>query len=127
MQHLRPIERWLGKFGQPSEWISCLTAAMVPRSRGEHDEANPPDTPPRPQGEGGFGCHQGREDAGPWAKLFDVRPHQITAWKARVQWGRRPTCLALALLLPRLRRCRGHFSQRGFDHSLHRRRAAGCQ
>jgi len=32
------------------------------------------------------------------AKLFDVHPHQITAWKAQLQEGA-PGCLALALLL----------------------------
>jgi len=36
-------ERWLGKFGQADEWISCLTAAKLPRIRREHDEANAPD------------------------------------------------------------------------------------
>jgi hypothetical protein len=37
------IERWLGKFGQPVKWISCLTAAMMPQTRRDHDKANPPD------------------------------------------------------------------------------------
>ena len=37
------IQRWLGKFGQSDRWISCLTAAMLPRIRSEHDEANTTD------------------------------------------------------------------------------------
>ncbi len=40
---LRLTERWLGKFGQSDRWISCLTAAMLPRIRSEHDEANTTD------------------------------------------------------------------------------------
>ena len=36
-------ERWLGKLGQPDKWISCLTAAILPPTRREHDGANPPD------------------------------------------------------------------------------------
>ncbi len=36
-------QRWLGKFGQPDKWISWLTAAMLPPTRSEHDEAKPPD------------------------------------------------------------------------------------
>ncbi|MCX7371147.1 MAG: hypothetical protein NTW56_01690 [Alphaproteobacteria bacterium] len=40
---MKHFQRWLGKFGQPDEWISCLTAAKVPWIRSEHDEANPPD------------------------------------------------------------------------------------
>ena len=40
---LLEVERWLGKFGQRDRWIFCLTAAMLPRIRRAHDEANPPD------------------------------------------------------------------------------------
>jgi len=56
-------ERWPGKFGQCDRWISCLTAAMLPRIRSEHDETHTADTQPRLQGEGGSGGDQGREDA----------------------------------------------------------------
>ena len=41
--HIIIIQRWLGKLGQPDKWISCLTAAILPPTRREHDEANPPD------------------------------------------------------------------------------------
>jgi len=43
---------WLRKFGQIDNWLSCLTAAILPRIRSEHDEANTPDTQPRLQGKG---------------------------------------------------------------------------
>ena len=36
-------ERWLGKSGQSDKWISCLTAAKLPRIRSENDEANAAD------------------------------------------------------------------------------------
>ena len=52
-------ERWLGEFGQLDNWISCLTAAMVPRIGRDDDEANPPDAQCRLQGEGGAGRDQG--------------------------------------------------------------------
>ena len=58
------LERWPGKFGQPDRWIFCLTAAMLPRIRSEHDEANETDPQPCFQGEGGTVGAQGREDAG---------------------------------------------------------------
>ena len=52
-------ERWLGKFGQPVRWISCLTAAMLPRIRSEHDETHTADAQPGLQGKGGSGGDQG--------------------------------------------------------------------
>jgi hypothetical protein len=51
--------RWLGKFGQVDNWLSCLTAAMLPRTRREHDEANETDPQPWLQGEGSAGGDQG--------------------------------------------------------------------
>jgi len=36
-------ERWLGNSGQSDKWISCLTAAKLPRIRSENDEANAAD------------------------------------------------------------------------------------
>ena len=43
-RHMPSVEkRWLGKLGQPDKWISCLTAAILPPTRREHDGANPPD------------------------------------------------------------------------------------
>ena len=30
-------ERWLGNFGLSDKWISCLTAAKLPRIRSEND------------------------------------------------------------------------------------------
>jgi hypothetical protein len=52
-------ERWPRKFVQPDRRVSCLTAAMLPRIRREHDEANLPDAQCRLQGEGGVGRDQG--------------------------------------------------------------------
>jgi hypothetical protein len=57
-------ESWLGKFGQFDKWLSCLTAAMLPQIRSEHDEADTTDAQPGFQGEGGAGGDQGRENAG---------------------------------------------------------------
>lgn len=37
------FEKWLGNSGQSDAWISCLTAAKLPRIRSEYDEANAPD------------------------------------------------------------------------------------
>ncbi len=51
-------QRGLGKSGRPDWRISCLTAAMLPRIRSEHDEANTTDAQPGIQGEGGAGCDQ---------------------------------------------------------------------
>ena len=39
-----PPKKWFGKFGQIDNWLSCLAAAMLPRIRSEHNEANTPDT-----------------------------------------------------------------------------------
>jgi hypothetical protein len=36
-------QRWLAEFGQGDKWRVCLKAAMMPRIRSEHDEADPPD------------------------------------------------------------------------------------
>ena len=36
-------ERWLAKFGQSDKWRICLKAAMMPRIRREHGEADPTD------------------------------------------------------------------------------------
>src|SRR3954462_7380859 len=58
------IQRWLAEFGQGDKWRVCLKAAMMPRIRSEHDEADPPDPQSGRQGEGGIGRPQGREDAG---------------------------------------------------------------
>jgi hypothetical protein len=32
-------ESWLGNFGHWDKWVFCLTVAMLPRIRSEHDEA----------------------------------------------------------------------------------------
>jgi hypothetical protein len=43
-RHLQSqAKRWLGKSGQSDKWISCLTAAKLPRIRSENDEANAAD------------------------------------------------------------------------------------
>ena len=42
--HSKGEERWLGKFGQADKWISCLTAAKVPRIRSKNDETSAADT-----------------------------------------------------------------------------------
>ena len=46
------------------KWKFCLRAARMPRIRSDHDETSTPDTCTGFQGQGGAGCHQGREDAG---------------------------------------------------------------
>ncbi len=53
-------QRGLGKSGRPDWRISCLTAAMLPRIRSEHDEANTTDAQPGFQGESGAGGVQVR-------------------------------------------------------------------
>jgi monovalent cation/hydrogen antiporter len=58
------IQRWLAEFGQGDKWRVCLKAAMMPRIRSAHDEADPPDAQSGLQSKGGVGRHQGREDAG---------------------------------------------------------------
>src|SRR3954470_15774171 len=63
-RHAVVPERWLAEFGQGDKWRVCLKAAMMPRIRSEHDEADPPDTQSGLQGEGGIGGPQRREDAG---------------------------------------------------------------
>jgi putative transposase len=62
--HAARQQSWLGKFGQFDKWLSCLTAAMLPQIRSEHDEADTTDAQPGFQGEGGAGGDQGRENAG---------------------------------------------------------------
>jgi hypothetical protein len=57
LRYTNIAKKWLGKFGQIDNWLSCLTAAMLPHIRSEHDEANTPDTQPRLQGKGGLGSH----------------------------------------------------------------------
>ncbi len=49
-----------------------------------------------------FVAIKGEKTLAELAKLFDVHPHQITAWKAQLQMGRQASS-ALALLLPRRR------------------------
>src|SRR3954449_6618792 len=55
---------WLGKFGQPDKWKICLRAARMPHIRSDNGETSTSDAQSGFQGEGGPGCHQGREDAG---------------------------------------------------------------
>src|SRR3954447_8261994 len=55
---------WLGKFGQIDKWKICLRAARMPHIRSDNGETSTSDAQSGFQGEGGPGCHQGREDAG---------------------------------------------------------------
>ena len=57
-------QRWLAKFGQADKWKICLRAARVPRIRSDNGKTGTSDAQSGFQGEGGTGCHQGREDAG---------------------------------------------------------------
>src|SRR3954453_24238732 len=57
-------EWWLGKFGQTDKWKICLRAARMPHIRSDNGETSTSDAQSGFQGEGGPGCHQGREDAG---------------------------------------------------------------
>ena len=59
-----PRQRWLAKFGQADKWKICLRAARVPHIRSDNGETSTTDAQSGFQGEGGAGCHQGREDAG---------------------------------------------------------------
>src|SRR5271154_5501177 len=60
----RRDQRWPGKFGQLDKWKTCLRAARMPPIRSDNDATSTPDAQSSFQGEGGAGCHQGREDAG---------------------------------------------------------------
>jgi hypothetical protein len=57
-------QRWPDKFGQADKWSFCLRAARVPHIRSDNGKTSTSDAQSGLQGEGGTGCHQGREDAG---------------------------------------------------------------
>ncbi len=41
------VHTWLGRFGHADKWISCLTAATVPRIRSDDDETSTSDAQPQ--------------------------------------------------------------------------------
>ncbi|MBM4073506.1 MAG: hypothetical protein FJ271_31975, partial [Planctomycetes bacterium] len=58
------MERWPGESGHRDKRIFCLRAARIAAyQEGDHDETFAPQSQCGLQGEGGFGCHQGRSDA----------------------------------------------------------------
>jgi CRP-like cAMP-binding protein len=58
------FQRWPAKFGQADKWKICLRAARMPPIRSDNGKTRTTDAQSGFQGEGGTGCHQGREDAG---------------------------------------------------------------
>ena len=76
--------RWPGKTEQAGQWNFCLSAARIPRVRRTHDEADTPEPQPGFQGEGGLAALKGVKTLAGLARLHDVHPNQITAWKERL-------------------------------------------